>query len=71
MAKSKNHTNHNNTYKNHRNGIKKPKVHRKRSSKGVYQKFLKNQKFVVQGNRKVVEKALYQEVQAILEKQQE
>ena len=69
MAKSKNHTNHNQTYKEHRNGIKKPKTHRKRSSKGVYQKFLKNQKFVVQGNRKVVEVALRQEYENFLQNQ--
>eukprot|EP00693_Jakoba_libera_P001496 EC690510.1.p4 GENE.EC690510.1~~EC690510.1.p4 ORF type:complete len:73 (+),score=36.31 EC690510.1:83-301(+) len=69
MAKSKNHTNHNQTFKNHRNGIKKPKTHRKRSTKGVYQKFLKNQKFVQQGNRKAVEAAIYQEVQKVLEQQ--
>lgn len=35
MAKSKNHTAHNQTYKAHKNGIKKPKNHRKKSLKGV------------------------------------
>ena len=35
MAKSKNHTANNQTYKAHRNGIKRPKRHRKRGSKGV------------------------------------
>ena len=35
MAKSKNHTAHNQSYKNHRNGIKKPKKHRYSSTKGV------------------------------------
>jgi large subunit ribosomal protein L29e len=34
MAKSKNHTNHNQTKKNHRNGILKPKKHRQTSTKG-------------------------------------
>lgn len=35
MAKSKNHTNHNQGHKNHRNGIKKPRVHKHISLKGV------------------------------------
>ena len=35
MAKSKNHTAHNQTYKAHKNGIKKPKKHRYSSRKGV------------------------------------
>lgn len=35
MAKSKNHTNHNQNKKNHRNGIKKPKLHRYMSTRGV------------------------------------
>ncbi len=35
MAKSKNHTNHNQNYKAHRNGIKKPKRVRWISTKGV------------------------------------
>lgn len=36
MAKSKNHTNHNQNKKNHRNGIKKPKSHRYLSLHGVH-----------------------------------
>jgi len=35
MAKSKNHTNHNQNYKAHRNGIKKPQAHRHKSRQGV------------------------------------
>nr|CAG8644209.1 9434_t:CDS:2 [Entrophospora candida] len=35
MAKSKNHTNHNQNRKAHRNGIKKPKTYRYPSLKGV------------------------------------
>lgn len=35
MAKSKNHTNHNQNYKAHRNGIKRPKFGTKVSTKGV------------------------------------
>lgn len=43
MAKSKNHTAHNQTYKQHKNGIKKPKAYRYSPNKGVscriYQSF--------------------------------
>ena len=35
MAKSKNHTAHNQTYKQHKNGIKKPRKFRESSKKGV------------------------------------
>lgn len=35
MAKSKNHTAHNQSYKAHKNGIKKPRRHRHHSTKGV------------------------------------
>lgn len=35
MAKSKNHTAHNQSYKAHKNGIKKPRRHRRTSTKGV------------------------------------
>lgn len=35
MAKSKNHTAHNQTYKQHKNGIKKPRKFRESSRKGV------------------------------------
>ena len=35
MAKSKNHTNHNQGYKNHRNGIKRPLRNKHQSLKGV------------------------------------
>ncbi|KAF7146436.1 hypothetical protein RHSIM_Rhsim04G0233800 [Rhododendron simsii] len=36
MAKSKNHTAHNQSHKAHQNGIKKPRKHRHASTKGVY-----------------------------------
>ncbi|KAJ1805287.1 60S ribosomal protein L29 [Coemansia sp. RSA 2523] len=49
MAKSKNHTNHNQNKKAHRNGIKKPKSHRHPSLKGVDPKFLRNQRFAKRG----------------------
>ena len=44
MAKSKNHTNHNQNSKAHRNGIKKPKRERYLSLKGVDPKFLRNRR---------------------------
>ena len=44
MAKSKNHTAHNQTKKAHRNGIKKPKRQRYSSTKGMDAKFLRNQR---------------------------
>ena len=44
MAKSKNHTNHNQNRKAHRNGIKKPKRERYMSLKGVDPKFLRNRR---------------------------
>ncbi|RAL47417.1 hypothetical protein DM860_013382 [Cuscuta australis] len=50
MAKSKNHTAHNQSYKAHRNGIKKPKVHRNSSTKGMDPKFLRNQRYARKHN---------------------
>ena len=44
MAKSKNHTNHNQNFKNHRNGIKPVAKTRYSDSKGVNQIFLKNKR---------------------------
>lgn len=44
MAKSKNHTNHNQNRKAHRNGIKKPIRQRYLSLKGVDAKFLRNRR---------------------------
>uniref|UniRef100_A0A646QDB0 60S ribosomal protein L29 n=1 Tax=Hemiscolopendra marginata TaxID=943146 RepID=A0A646QDB0_9MYRI len=52
MAKSKNHTNHNQNRKAHRNGIKKPKTFRKPSTRGVDRKFLRNLKFARKHNLK-------------------
>ncbi|CAG7834868.1 unnamed protein product [Allacma fusca] len=48
MAKSKNHTNHNQSRKAHRNGIKRPKP--TRSTRGVDPKFLRNLKFARKHN---------------------
>eukprot|EP00291_Cryptomonas_curvata_P012353 CAMPEP_0172193672 /NCGR_PEP_ID=MMETSP1050-20130122/25105_1 /TAXON_ID=233186 /ORGANISM="Cryptomonas curvata, Strain CCAP979/52" /LENGTH=84 /DNA_ID=CAMNT_0012869295 /DNA_START=132 /DNA_END=386 /DNA_ORIENTATION=+ len=49
MAKSKNHTNHNQNRKAHRNGIKRAKTGTKVSTKGMDAKFLRNQKFAKSG----------------------
>ncbi|KAG9119568.1 60S ribosomal protein L29 [Ceratobasidium sp. 392] len=54
MAKSKNHTNHNQNKKAHRNGIKKPKTHFAGSMKGVDAKFRRNQKFARLGTQKAL-----------------
>ncbi|KDQ64680.1 hypothetical protein JAAARDRAFT_187986 [Jaapia argillacea MUCL 33604] len=55
MAKSKNHTNHNQNKKAHRNGIKSPKGsrgQRTRSLKGVDAKFRRNARFAAIGSHK-------------------
>jgi len=55
MAKSTNHTAHNQSYKNHRNGIKKPmrlRKGQKRTLKGMDPKFLRNQRFAKKWNGK-------------------
>jgi len=58
MSKGKNHTNHNQNRKAHENGIKKPKVHKYSSTKGMDPKFLRNQRFAKAGMRaKKAEKA--------------
>ncbi|GAB1519593.1 ribosomal L29e protein family [Rhizoctonia solani] len=54
MAKSKNHTNHNQNKKAHRNGIKKPKTHYAGSMKGVDAKFRRNQKYARLGTQKAL-----------------
>ncbi|PSC67493.1 60S ribosomal L29-1 isoform B [Micractinium conductrix] len=55
MAKSKNHTAHNQTRKAHRNGITKPQRQRFTSRKGMDPKFLRNQRYA-QKHNKVAEK---------------
>lgn len=57
MAKSKNHTAHNQSYKAHRNGIKRPARNYHPSRKGVDVKFLKNQKYALKGSLKALAKA--------------
>mmetsp|Transcript_34007 Transcript_34007/g.87189 ORF Transcript_34007/g.87189 Transcript_34007/m.87189 type:complete len:104 (+) Transcript_34007:93-404(+) len=49
MAKSKNHTGHNQNYKNHRNGIKKQRRPRKMSMEGMNCRFVRNQAFAKRG----------------------
>merc|ERR1719502_1185711 len=49
MAKSKNHTGHNQIYKNHRNGIKKTRRPRKMSMQGMNCRFVRNQAFAKRG----------------------
>ncbi|BFG05743.1 60S ribosomal protein L29 [Drosophila madeirensis] len=50
MAKSKNHTNHNQNKKAHRNGIKRPMRKRHESTMGMDVKFLINQRYARKGN---------------------
>uniref|UniRef100_A0A672G733 60S ribosomal protein L29 n=1 Tax=Salarias fasciatus TaxID=181472 RepID=A0A672G733_SALFA len=52
MAKSKNHTTHNQSRKAHRNGIKKPRTYRCESLKGVDPKFLRNMRFAKKHNKR-------------------
>ncbi|ELR23971.1 ribosomal L29e protein family [Acanthamoeba castellanii str. Neff] len=54
MAKSKNHTAHNQGHKNHRNGIKRAPNQRHVSTKGMDPKFLRNQRFAKKHNKKAV-----------------
>ncbi|XP_040602518.1 60S ribosomal protein L29-like [Mesocricetus auratus] len=56
MAKSKNHTIHNQSRKWHRNGIKKPLSQRYESLKGVDPKFLRNMRFAKKHNKKGLKK---------------
>mmetsp|Transcript_74351 Transcript_74351/g.122858 ORF Transcript_74351/g.122858 Transcript_74351/m.122858 type:complete len:95 (+) Transcript_74351:65-349(+) len=53
MAKSKNHTGHNQIYKNHRNGIKKTRRPRKMSMQGMNCRFVRNQAFAKRGMQKL------------------
>ncbi|CAO3660095.1 unnamed protein product [Umbelopsis ramanniana] len=57
MSKSKNHTNHNQNKKAHRNGIHKPKGNKYPSLKGVDAKFIKNQRYAKAGSLVAVRKA--------------
>ncbi|XP_037060279.1 60S ribosomal protein L29-like [Peromyscus leucopus] len=56
MAKSKNHTTHNQSRKWHRNGIKKLRSQRYESLKGVDPNFLRNMHFAKKHNKKGLKK---------------
>ncbi|KAL6030624.1 hypothetical protein STEG23_021598 [Scotinomys teguina] len=65
MAKSKNHTTHNQSRKWHRNGIKKPWSQRYESLKGVVPKFLRNMRFAKKHNKKGLKKMQANNVEAV------
>ncbi|KAJ6599267.1 ribosomal L29e protein family-domain-containing protein [Mycena vulgaris] len=52
MAKSKNHTNHNQSKKAHKNGIKSPAAGITRSLRGVDAKFRRNARYALAGSNK-------------------
>ena len=56
MAKSKNHTAHNQNKKAHRNGIKKPQRQRYISMLGVNPKFLRNARRAKKGTKAALDK---------------
>ncbi|XP_032765055.1 60S ribosomal protein L29-like [Rattus rattus] len=65
MAKSKNHTTHNQSRKWHRNGIKKPRSQRYESLKGVDPKFLRNTHFAKKCNEKGLKKTQASNAKAV------
>ncbi|XP_027714099.1 60S ribosomal protein L29-like [Vombatus ursinus] len=65
MAKSKNHTTHNQSQKWHRNGIKKSRSQRYESIKGVDPKFLRNMCFAKKHNKKGLKKMQANNAKAI------
>ncbi|KAK2119378.1 60S ribosomal protein L29 [Saguinus oedipus] len=56
MAKSKNHTTHNQSRKWHRNGIRKPRSQRYKSLKGVDPKIPRNMRYAKKHNKKGLKK---------------
>ncbi|CAD2212861.1 Ribosomal L29e protein family, putative [Angomonas deanei] len=69
MAKSKNHTNHNQSHKNHRNGIKRPLplcLHN--SSRGGWLPAIVNARRVRKNNQKVAIKARRARIAAFAKK---
>ncbi|BCR95672.1 60S ribosomal eL29 domain-containing protein [Aspergillus luchuensis] len=70
MAKSKNASQHHNSQKAHRNGIKKPKTHRYPSLKGVDPKFRRNHRHALHGTAKALVRfslrSIQQEVSLLL-----
>uniref|UniRef100_A0A8C0I7T6 60S ribosomal protein L29 n=2 Tax=Balaenoptera musculus TaxID=9771 RepID=A0A8C0I7T6_BALMU len=65
LVKSKNHTMHNQSRKQHRNGIKKPRSQRYESLKGVDPKFLRNMRFAKKHNKKGLKKMQANNAKAI------
>eukprot|EP00043_Microstomoeca_roanoka_P020681 m.253695 g.253695 ORF g.253695 m.253695 type:complete len:59 (+) comp17276_c0_seq1:88-264(+) len=57
MAKSKNHTAHNQNKKAHKNGLKKPKLRKVKSLKGRDPKFLRNMRWAKKGNKSAQEQS--------------
>jgi len=69
MAKDKNHSSKNQNSKNHRNGIKRPKIQKYASLKGVNQKFLRNRRRAIRNDDGIVkQKSLARRVAAYKEK---
>ena len=58
MVKQKKHTARNQTFKAHRNGIKKVKKQRYMNLKGVDPKFLRNQRFAKRNNKRGQKKSM-------------
>lgn len=56
MAKKKNYTQSSQSKKNHKNGIKRPKTHRVRSTKGVDPKFIRNARHALHGSREAAKR---------------
>ena len=52
MSKSKNHTNHNQGHKNHKNGIKRPIRNKYQSLKCVNSKYLRNRRRAIKKDPK-------------------
>jgi large subunit ribosomal protein L29e len=52
MSKSKNHTNHNQGHKNHKNGIKRPIRNKYQSLKCVNAKYLRNRRQAIKKDPK-------------------
>eukprot|EP00437_Effrenium_voratum_P004281 CAMPEP_0181427816 /NCGR_PEP_ID=MMETSP1110-20121109/16362_1 /TAXON_ID=174948 /ORGANISM="Symbiodinium sp., Strain CCMP421" /LENGTH=82 /DNA_ID=CAMNT_0023551031 /DNA_START=58 /DNA_END=306 /DNA_ORIENTATION=+ len=69
MAKSKNHTGHNQIYKNHRNGIKKSRRPRKMSMQGMNCRFVRNQAFAKRGMKKLTAEEKEEQLKAQREAQ--
>ena len=59
FVESKNSSQHNQTRKNHRNGIKKPKTFKYPSLKGVDPKFRRNHRHALHGTMKALVRSSY------------